>query len=168
MLGHLLHLAGIDSVIVENRSEEYVIDRVRAGVLEQGTVDLMVAMGVGARLQREGMRHEGLFLSFAGERHHIPLAELTGGKAITVYGQNEVVKDLIEARRGSGRPLYFEAANVTVGSLDSLQPKIGFEKNGRAEEIVCDFIAGCDGFHGICRPAIPAASITAYDRDYPF
>ena len=168
LLGHLLHQRGIDSVIIENRSQDYVIERVRAGVLEQGTVDLMIGMGVGARLQREGMRHEGLFLSFNGQRHHIPLAELTGGKAITVYGQNEVVKDLIEARRGTGRPLYFEVGNVSIHDMDSTQPKIRFQKDGREEETDCDFIAGCDGFHGICRPSIPGASITTYDRDYPF
>ena len=102
LLGHLLHLKGIDSVILENRSREYVIDRVRAGVLEQWTVDLMIAIGVGERLQREGLRHEGLYFSFSGQRHHINLAELTGGKAIYVYGQNEVVKDLIGARVATG------------------------------------------------------------------
>ena len=109
LLGHLLHLNGIDSVIVENRSRDYVIDRVRAGVLEQGTVDLLHAMGVGAGLQRAGLRHEGLYVSFNGRRHRIDFAELTGGKAITVYGQNEVVRDLIEARTTTARPLYFQA-----------------------------------------------------------
>src|SRR5690349_21826543 len=107
LLGHLLHLTGIDSVIVENRSRDYVIDRVRAGVLEQGTVDLLIAMGVGKRLQREGLRHDGLYISFSGNRHHIDMADLTGGRAITVYGQNEVVKDLIDARIATTRPLYF-------------------------------------------------------------
>ena len=168
LLGHLLHLKGIDSVIVENRSQDYVIDRVRAGVLEQGTVDLMIQMGVGARLQREGLRHEGLYISFSGRRHHIDLAELTGGKAITVYGQNEVVKDLIDARIATGRPVYFEAANVSVHDIDSPRPKIRFQKDGRNQEIACDFIAGCDGFHGICRPSIPEGSIKIYEREYPF
>jgi len=168
LLGQLLHLRGIDSVIIENRSQDYVIERVRAGVLEQGTVDLMIGMGVGARLQREGMRHDGLYVSFQGQRHHINFAELTGGKAITVYGQNEVVKDLIEARRATGRPLYFEAANVSVHAMDSPQPEIRFQHAGHEEELTCDFIAGCDGFHGICRPAIPAGLMKTYEREYPF
>jgi p-hydroxybenzoate 3-monooxygenase len=168
LLGHLLHLQGIDSVIVENRGEEHVIERVRAGVLEHETVDLMIQMGVGARLQRQGLRHEGLYLSFGGRRHHIPLAELTGGKAITVYGQNEVVKDLIGARRATGRPLYFEAAAVAVHDVDSARPRITFQHGGHAEKITCDFLAGCDGFHGICRPAIPAPAIKIYEREYPF
>ena len=168
LLGHLLHLKGIDSVIIENRSREYVIDRVRAGVLEQWTVDLMIEMGVGERLKREGLRHEGLYFSFGGQRHHINMAELTGGKAIYVYGQNEVVKDLIEARVATGRPLHFEVANVSVHDMNSGRPKIRYQHNGHDEELTCDFIAGCDGFHGICRPAIPASEITFYDRTYPF
>jgi p-hydroxybenzoate 3-monooxygenase len=168
LLGHLLHLQGIDSVIVENRSQEYVIERVRAGVLEQGTVDLMIQMGVGERLQRQGLRHEGLYISFAGQRHHIDLAKLTGGTAITVYGQNEVVKDLIDARVITGRPLYFEAANVSVHDLDSSPTKIRFQHGGHEEEVTCDFIAGCDGFHGICRLAIPSSAIKIYEREYPF
>src|SRR6188768_862948 len=126
LLGYLLHLNGIDSVIVENRSREYVIDRVRAGVLEQGTVDLLNAMGVGERLRRAGLRHEGLYVSFRGSRHRIDLAELTGGKAITVYGQNEVVRDLIEARTATARPLYFEADRVEVSALHSDHPVLRF------------------------------------------
>jgi p-hydroxybenzoate 3-monooxygenase len=168
LLGHLLHLHGIDSVIVENRSRDYVIDRVRAGVLEQGTVDLLIAIGVGERLQHEGLRHDGLFISFRGDRHRIDLAELTDGKAITVYGQNEVVKDLIEARIATTRPLYFEADDVSVGAVESSSPVIRFRHNGSAHEIRCDFIAGCDGFHGVCRPSIPEGALTTYDRVYPF
>jgi p-hydroxybenzoate 3-monooxygenase len=168
LLGHLLSLKGIDSVIVENRSRDYVIERVRAGVLEQGTVDLMIQTGVGERLQREGLRHQGLYISFAGQRHHIDLAGLTGGKAITVYGQNEVVKDLIDARAATGRALHFEAGQVGVHDMDSNRPKITFERDGREEEVTCDFIAGCDGFHGICRPSIPADSVKTYEREYPF
>jgi p-hydroxybenzoate 3-monooxygenase len=168
LLGHLLHLKGIDSVIVENRSQEYVIERVRAGVLEQGTVDLMNGIGVGDRLQREGLRHEGLFLSFQGQRHHVHLSELTGGKAITVYGQNEVVKDLIDARRATGRPLHFEVSGVSVHDVDSARPAIRFQKDGAAQEITCDFIAGCDGFHGICRPSAPPGFVKSFDREYPF
>src|SRR5262249_2798121 len=167
LLGHLLHLKGIDSIIVENRSREYVIDRVRAGVLEQGTVDLLIAMGVGARLQREGLRHDGLYISFQGERHHINMAELTGGKAITVYGQNEVVKDLIEARLDTRRRLYFEGEDVSVSAVESSAPVVRFRHDGVDQEIQCDFVAGCDGFHGICRPSIPAGVLNFYERVYP-
>ena len=168
LLGQLLHLNGIDSVIVEDRSREHVIDRVRAGVLEQGTVDLMHAMGVGAGVQEAGLRHEGLYISFLGQRHRINLTELTGGKAITVYGQNEVVRDLIEARTETRRPLYFEAEHVGVDDLDSSQPLIRFRHEGMDHELRCDFIAGCDGFHGVCRPSIPAGALTVYEREYPF
>ncbi|HXD73677.1 MAG TPA: 4-hydroxybenzoate 3-monooxygenase [Vicinamibacterales bacterium] len=168
LLGHLLHLHGIDSVIIENRSREYVIDRVRAGVLEQGTVDLMRSIGVGANLDRRGLRHEGVYLSFGGRRHRIDMAELTGGKAITVYGQNEVVRDLIDARVETQRPLYFEASNVDVSALDSTTPLIRFRHADTAHELRCDFIAGCDGFHGVCRPSIPDGVLTAYERVYPF
>jgi p-hydroxybenzoate 3-monooxygenase len=168
LLGQLLHLNGIDSVIVENRSREYVIERVRAGVLEQGTVDLMIAMGVSAGLCRAGLRHEGLYISFGGRRHHIDFAELTGGKAITVYGQNEVVRDLIDARIETGRPLYFEAEDVSVGDIDSTTPTVRFRHGGTEHEVRCNFIAGCDGFHGICRPSIPSGVLTTYERVYPF
>src|SRR5262252_2310365 len=165
MLGHLLHLAGIDSVIIENRSEDYVIERVRAGVLEQSTVDLMIENGVGSRLQREGMPHDGIYINVFGKRRRIDMAELTG-RRITVYGQNEVVKDLIAARGSSGRPLLFEVSDVSVHDLESDQPNIRFIKDEESHEIRCDFIAGCDGFHGICRPSIPASSIHIYERIY--
>ncbi len=168
LLGHLLHLKGIDSIIVERRSSEYVVDRVRAGVLEQGTVDLLHAMGVGAGLGRAGLRHEGLHLSFNGCRHRIDLADLTGGKAITVYGQNEVVRDLIEARTATTRPLFFEADRVSVSGLDSTAPSIRFQHDGVDHDVRCDFIAGCDGFHGICRPAVPDGVLTISERSYPF
>jgi p-hydroxybenzoate 3-monooxygenase len=168
MLGHLLHVNGIDSVVIENRSQEYVIDRVRAGVLEQGTVDLLHATGLATNLQREGLRHGGLYISFLGQRHRIDLAELTGGKSITVYGQNEVVKDLIEARVAASRPLYFEAEHVAVGALDTSKPVIRFRHGDVDHQVQCDFIAGCDGFHGICRPSIPQGVLTVYERVYPF
>jgi p-hydroxybenzoate 3-monooxygenase len=168
LLGHLLDAQGIDSVIIENREREYVIERVRAGVLEQGTVDLMIELGVGARLAREGLRHDGLYLTFGGERHHIDMAALTGGRAITVYGQNEVVKDLIDARVATGRPLLFEVADVSVHDLDTASPSIRYRHAGAEEEIVCDFVAGCDGFHGICRPSIPEGAVRLYERTYPF
>jgi len=168
LLGYLLHLNGIDTVIVENRSREYVIDRVRAGVLEQGTVDLLRAMGVAEELDRRGLRHEGVFLSFQGKRHRIDMAELTGGKAITVYGQNEVVRDLIDARIETRRPLYFEAQRVEIAALDSSNPIIRFRHDETEHEIRCDFIAGCDGFHGVCRPSIPEQALALYERTYPF
>jgi p-hydroxybenzoate 3-monooxygenase len=167
LLGHLLHVKGIDSVILERRNHDYVIDRVRAGVLEQFTVDLMTQMGVGDRLQREGMRHDSVYLSFAGKRHHVPLSELTGGKAIYVYGQNEVVKDLMNARIATGRPLHYEVQNVSVHDIASTKPKIRYHSNGREEELTRDFIAGCDGFHGICRPAL-GDCVRFYDKTYPF
>jgi p-hydroxybenzoate 3-monooxygenase len=171
LLGQLLHRKGIDSVILENRNQEYVIDRVRAGVLEQFTADFMDALGVGERLHREGMRHDDVYFSFAGKRHLIPLAELTGGKAIYVYGQNEVVKDLIHARLATGRPLHYEVSNVSLHDLDAKKPTIRYQHNGSGHELTCDFIAGCDGFHGICRPALASAlgeAATFYDRSYPF
>jgi p-hydroxybenzoate 3-monooxygenase len=168
MLGHLLHLRGIDSVVLENRTREHVIERVRAGVLEQGTVDLMVATGVGDRLLREGMRHEGIHLAFAGKRHRIDMAGLTGGRAITIYGQNEVVKDLIDARLATGRPLHFEVGDVAPAGMDTARPALRYTLNGEPQELACDFIAGCDGFHGICRPSIPPGHLRIYERDYPF
>ena len=168
MLGHLLHLRGIDSFIIENRSEEHVVERVRAGVLEQSTVDLMHEVGLGGRLAKHGMRHEGLYLAFGGARHRIPMAELTGGRAITIYGQNEVVRDLIAARTGTGRPLRFEVEEAGVRDLASLTPSIRFRSGGRLHEVACDFIAGCDGSHGICRPSMPADRVHVYERTYPF
>ena len=167
MLGQLLHLHGIDSVILERRSEDYVIERVRAGVLEQSTVDLMRESGVGGRLGREGLRHAGIYLSFGGTRRHIGFEELTGGRSITVYGQNEVVKDLIAARRASARPIEFEAEAMRVSDIDS-QPRILYRRDGEECEVVCDFVAGCDGSHGVCRQAIPDGCLREYEREYPF
>ncbi|MGP0071845.1 MAG: 4-hydroxybenzoate 3-monooxygenase [Bryobacteraceae bacterium] len=168
MLSHLLHLAGVESVILECRSREYIEDRVRAGVLEQGTVDLLIDTGVGERLRREGLRHAGVWFSFGGRRHRIDLSELTGGRAITVYAQQEVVKDLVEARLNTGGQIVFGVDDLSVHDLESKRPKIRFRKDGVESEIACDFIAGCDGFHGICRPSVPDGLITAYERVYPF
>jgi p-hydroxybenzoate 3-monooxygenase len=167
MLGRLLHLAGIDSIIIEDRAEEYVIERVRAGVLEQGTVDLMIESGVGVRLQCEGMFHDGIYINVFGKRRRIDMAALTG-RRITVYGQNEVVKDLIADRRSTGRPLLFEVSDVSVHEMESDHPRIRFTKDDVSCEVQCDFIAGCDGFHGICRPSIPESHIHNYERVYPF
>ena len=168
MLGHLLHLRGVDSVILENRSREYVIERVRAGVLEQGTVDLLMETGVGDRLAREGMRHEGVHLAFGGRRHRIDMAGLTGGRAITIYGQNEVVKDLLRARDASGRPLYFEVGDVVPADLETDTPAVRFSLGGERQQVTCDFVAGCDGSHGVCRPAVPAGHLRVFEREYPF
>jgi len=168
MLSHLLHLRGIESIILECRGRQYIEERVRAGVLEQGTVDLMIETGVGQRLEREGLRHDGVWFSFGGRRHRINLAELTGGRAITVYAQQEVVKDLVEARLGAGGQIVFEVDDLSVHDLDSPLPKIRYRKDGVAQELVCDFIAGCDGFHGVSRPSVPAGVIAIYERVYPF
>jgi len=168
LLAHLLHRAGIESVVVEIRSREYAEHRVRAGVLEQGTVDVLTENGVGARLRREGLVHHGIELRFAGSGHRIDLTELSGGRSITVYGQQEVVKDLIAARLAAGAPLHFEASDVRIADFDTDRPRVTFRHAGREHALECDFIAGCDGFHGICREAIPPAALTVYERTYPF
>ncbi|MDJ1157165.1 4-hydroxybenzoate 3-monooxygenase [Chelatococcus sp. SYSU_G07232] len=168
LLSHLLHLHGISSVILENRCRHYVEERIRAGVLEQGTVDLLNDTGLGERMRREGLVHHGIELSFSRRRHRIDLSELTGGKAITVYGQHEVVKDLIAARLAAGGEILFEVADVAVHDLETDRPRITFSQDGKPQELVCDFIAGCDGFHGVCRPSIPEGVLTTYERVYPF
>ena len=168
VLSHLLHLEGIESVVIENRSRKYVEERVRAGVLEQSTVDLLMETGVGDRLKREGLVHHGVELRFNRCGHRIDFADLTGGKGITIYSQHEVVKDLTNQRLESGGQVLFEVENVRVRDFDGDAPKIDYEKDGEAFEIGCDFIAGCDGFHGICRPSLPAGAVTVYERDYPF
>jgi p-hydroxybenzoate 3-monooxygenase len=168
VLAHLLHLEGIDSVVLESRSREYVEHRVRAGVLEQGTVDLLREIGVGERLDREGLAHNGVELQFDGERHRIDFPSLTGGRRITVYGQQEVVKDLIAARLETGRPFLFEVSDVAVDGFEADSPTIRFKHDGEEVELSCDLIAGCDGFHGVCRDSIPAGVLTAFEREYPF
>jgi p-hydroxybenzoate 3-monooxygenase len=168
VLSQLLYLQGIDSVVVENRSRQYVEERVRAGVLEQGTVDLLTEMGVGARMKREGLVHHGIELRFNGKGHRIDFEELTGGKAITIYSQHEVVKDLTTARLAAGGQILFEVEDVTVHDADSNAPRIAYRSGGETFEINCDFIAGCDGFHGICRPSLPPGVLTTYERGYPF
>ncbi|MGA7630876.1 MAG: 4-hydroxybenzoate 3-monooxygenase [Terriglobales bacterium] len=168
VLSHLLCLQGIESVVVENRSRQYSEQRVRAGVLEQGTVDLLTEMGLGARLKAEGLVHYGIELRFRGRGHRIDFQELTGGKGITIYAQHEVLKDLNTARVATGGQVFFEAENVSVHDLDGARPTIRYEKDGDAHELACDFIAGCDGFHGICRPSIPPGVLTHYEREYPF
>jgi p-hydroxybenzoate 3-monooxygenase len=165
VLSHLLYLQGIESVVVENRSRQYSEQRVRAGVLEQGTVDLLTEMSLGARLKAEGLVHYGIELRFRGRGHRIDFQELTGGKGITIYAQHEVLKDLNNARVATGGQVFFEAGNVSVHDLDGARPTIRYEKDGEAHELACDFIAGCDGFHGICRPSIPPGVLTQYERE---
>jgi p-hydroxybenzoate 3-monooxygenase len=167
MLSHLLQRQGIDSIIIEKYSRQHVQERVRAGVLEQGTVEMLGSLGLADRLQREGLVHYGIELSFLGRRHRIDFKDLTG-RGITVYGQNEVVKDLTNARLASGGEIVFEAENVSVADLESRTPRIHYRKAGERAEVVCDFIAGCDGFHGVCRPSIPAGVLSCYEREYPF
>ncbi|MBI1791211.1 MAG: 4-hydroxybenzoate 3-monooxygenase [Acidobacteria bacterium] len=168
VLAHLLHLEGIESVVVEARSRQYVEERVRAGVLEQGTVDLLIETGVGERLKRESLLHHGIELSFDGRRHRIDLTGLTGGRSITVYAQHEIIKDLIQARLESGGRILFDAAGAAVHGLDGPSPEIRFRQDGEPRTLDCDFIAGCDGSHGICRPSIPDGVLTVYERIYPF
>ena len=167
VLGHLLHLQGIESVVLELRSREYCQERVRAGLLEQTTTDLLSEMGVGARMKREGLVHHGINLRFRGRTHRIDFADLTG-RCITIYAQGEVIKDLVDARHASGAPIFFEVENVSVCDFAASRPRILFQYSGQQTELTCDFIAGCDGFHGICRPSIPAGTLTVYQRDYPF
>ena len=167
-LARLLELEGIESVVLEDRSRDYVEHRIRAGVLEQGTTDLLVEAGVGERMLREGIVHHGIELQFDGERHRIPLSELTGGRTIMIYGQTEVVKDLITARLDAGLPLLFEASDVTVEELESTRPTVRFRHEGTDHVLECDVVAGCDGYHGVCRPSIPAGVLRESARDYPF
>jgi p-hydroxybenzoate 3-monooxygenase len=168
LLSHLLHLAGIESIILEDRSREYCESRIRAGVLEHGTAELLAQSGVGERMRREGLLHHGIYLRFRGRDHHINFPELTGGKSITVYSQHEVVKDLIAARIGAGGPILFDVKDVSVHDLDGPTPRIRFTQAGRPQQIACDFIAGCDGGHGICRPSIPAGALQVYENVYPY
>jgi p-hydroxybenzoate 3-monooxygenase len=168
LLAHLLQRQGIESAVIENRARDYVEHRVRAGVLEQGSVDLLNDSGVGARLQREGLVHHGIELRFGGQGHRIDMTALTGGRCITVYGQQEVVKDLIRARIDAGREIMFEVSDVRVADIDSSAPKVMFVRGGEKIELACDIIAGCDGFHGVCRPSIPAGVLSTFERTYPF
>jgi p-hydroxybenzoate 3-monooxygenase len=168
LLSHLLALQGIESVVVESRSREYIEQRVRAGVLEQGTVDVLTEAGLGARLRREGLLHHGIELRFGGEGHRIDMTALTGGRAITVYGQQEVVKDLVSARLDAKGTILFGASAVTLYDINSTEPRLTFDHNGQSCSLKCDFIAGCDGFHGTCRGSIPEGVLRVFERTYPF
>ena len=168
LLGQLLQQAGIDNVVLERQTGEYVLGRIRAGVLEQGTADLMREAGVGARMDAEGLVHEGVELAFHGRRDRIDLKALTGGATVIVYGQTEVTRDLMAAREASGGTTIYEARNVQLHEVDGNAPYVTFEKDGEKVTLECDFIAGCDGFHGVSRKTIPADRLTQYERVFPF
>ena len=168
LLGQLLHKAGIDNVILERQSGEYVLGRIRAGVLEQGMVDLMREAGVSERMDAEGLVHDGIELVFGGRRDRIDLKQLTGGSSVLVYGQTEVTRDLMAAREASGATTIYEAANVQLHDVKGEAPYVTLEKDGETYRLDCDYVAGCDGFHGVSRKTIPAEVLTHYERVYPF
>ncbi|MBE7423869.1 MAG: 4-hydroxybenzoate 3-monooxygenase [Zoogloeaceae bacterium] len=168
ILGQLLARAGIDAVILEAQTPEYVLGRIRAGVLEQVAVDLLDEAGVGARMHAEGLPHAGFELLIEGRRHRIDLAGLTGGKRVMVYGQTELTKDLMQARAAAGLKTVYEAKEVSIHDFDGTRPRVRYVKDGQGHEMACDFIAGCDGFHGVCRASVPKHAITHYEKIYPF
>ena len=167
LLGQLLHRAGIDAVILEQRSAEYVLGRIRAGVLEEGTVDLLVRAGVGARLRAEALVHPGVGIAFGGARLRIDLHALSG-KTMYVYGQTEITRDMMEARAAAGAAMIYEAEGVSVHGFDGSRPTVRWVKDDKPHELECEFIAGCDGYHGVCRASVPGAAIRTYEREYPF
>jgi p-hydroxybenzoate 3-monooxygenase len=168
LLGALLAKAGVETVILERQSRDYVLGRIRAGVLEQGTVDLLRSVGVAGRLDREGLPHRGFALGFDGRRLRIDLTGLTGGRQVTVYGQTEVTRDLMDARAAAGLTTIYEAKDVALHDFDGDKPRATYVKDGSTHEIVGDFVAGCDGFHGVARASVPAAAIQTFERVYPF
>ena len=168
LLGQLLHKAGIDAIILERQSGEYVLGRIRAGILEQVCIDLMDEAGVGERMHKEGLIHGGFGLLVDGQRHRIDMNKLTGGKNVMVYGQTELTRDLMEARAAAGLPTVYEAKNVQVHDFDTKNPRVTYEKDGQTHTIECDFIAGCDGFHGVCRASAPRNAIKEFEKVYPF
>jgi p-hydroxybenzoate 3-monooxygenase len=167
LLGQLLHCRGVETVILELRSQEHVLSRVRAGVLEQGTVDLLEEVGCGARMRREGLQHDGVEIAFEGVRHRIDFKGLTG-KTVMVYGQTEATRDLMEGREASGEQTVYEAQDVGLVDFDGDSPRVRYRKNGVAHELACDYIAGCDGYHGVSRASVPSAALRIYERVYPF
>lgn len=168
LLGQLLYRAGIDAVILEQRSPDYVLGRIRAGIIEQVTQDLLDQAGVGERMHREGLVHHGIELCFKGARHRIDLTGLTGGQSVRVYGQTEITRDLMDARRAEGLTTVYEAANVSLHGFDTEHPRVRYDKDGVTHEIECDFIAGCDGYHGVSRASVPEGAIQTFERVYPF
>jgi p-hydroxybenzoate 3-monooxygenase len=168
LLGQLLHKAGIANVILERQSADYVLSRIRAGVLEQVTTDLLDEAGVGTRMHQEGLPHTGFDLLFGGERHRIYLHSLTGGQQVMVYGQTEVTRDLMAARQAAGLPTVYQAGDVSVHDFDTQHPQVRYQQDGAWHTLDCDFIAGCDGFHGVCRASVPEGAVTEYEKVYPF
>ncbi|HRI17555.1 MAG TPA: 4-hydroxybenzoate 3-monooxygenase, partial [Burkholderiaceae bacterium] len=168
LLGQLLHKAGIAAIVLERQTGDYVLGRIRAGILEQVCIDLMDEAGVGARMHREGLVHGGIELLFGGERHRIDMNRLTGGKNVMVYGQTELTRDLMDVRAAAGLPTVYEAHDVAVHDFGSTKPRVTYEKDGKQHEIECDFIAGCDGFHGVCRASVPRSALVEYEKVYPF
>jgi p-hydroxybenzoate 3-monooxygenase len=168
LLGRLLELNGIDNVIIEAKSPDYVLSRIRAGVLEQGTAELLRQAQVGERMDREGMVHDGFSLSFCGQLKRVDIKQYSGGKNVIVYGQTEVTKDLMQARQASGSPTFYEAQDVALHDFDSERPSVSFVVNGETHRVECDYIAGCDGFHGVSRKSVPDSRIKLFERVYPF
>ena len=169
LLSHLLALRGIDSIVVENRSRAYCEARQRAGLLEAGTVELFRAVGLGARMDAEGLEHGGIYLQFGGERHHLDFRDLTGGRWVTIYAQTEIVKDLIQARLAAGAMVEFDVSDTEIGELEGDRPVLRYtDSSGARHEVTCDAIAGCDGFHGICRDSMPPGLVTVAERSYPY
>ena len=168
LLGQLLYRAGVDAVIIERQSAEYVLGRIRAGVLEQVTVDLLDEAGVGARMHREGLLHSGVELLVQGRRHRIDLQGLTGGRQVLVYGQTELTRDLMEARTMAGLPTIYSAQEVAVSGFEGSRPVVTWRADGKEKRLECDFIAGCDGFHGVCRASVPRDAIREFEKVYPF
>lgn len=168
LLGQLLHKVGIANVILERQSADYVLSRIRAGVLEQVTTDLLDEAGVGTRMHQEGLPHTGFDLLFGGERHRIDLHSLTGGQQVMVYGQTEVTRDLMAARQAAGLPTVYQAGDVSVHDFDTQHPQVRYQQDGAWHTLDCDFIAGCDGFHGVCRASVPEGAVTEYEKVYPF
>lgn len=168
LLGQLLHAYGIDNVILERKDRDYVLARIRAGVLEQGTVGLLEKLGITERLHHEGLIHDGIELLFGGIRHRLDLKKASGGKVVTVYGQTEVTRDLMDARAAAGLTTVYDADNVSLHDFDGASPRVRYVKDGVSHEIACDFIAGCDGFHGVSRQSVPASAVQTFERVYPF
>jgi p-hydroxybenzoate 3-monooxygenase len=168
LLGALLHKAGIDNIIIERQSGDYVLGRIRAGILEQGTVDMLHSVGAGQRLAVEGLVHHAIELVFKNQRHAVDVTGLTGGKVVTAYGQTEVTRDLMDARSRAGLTTVYEAGDVSLHDFDSAQPKVRYLQDGQQMELACEFIAGCDGFHGVSRASVPKTAIQEFERVYPF
>jgi p-hydroxybenzoate 3-monooxygenase len=168
LLGQLLHKAGVDAIIVERQSPEYVLGRIRAGVLEQVTLDVLAQAGVDQRLKQEGLVHTGFDLLFKGARHRIDLTALAGGQKVMVYGQTEVTRDLMDARQAAGLMTHYQADDVQIHDFDGTTPSVSFSKDGQRHTLECDFIAGCDGFHGVCRASVPKNAIHEFEKVYPF